>query len=180
MIFYVYLLAQIIWSEAPEIYKTSSISSLHWCGAWDDTFGGKFSSWSWGKETDFCWSQKGTQVISSSLPDSQLEVAPEYKPSHQWLLLHIKTHFLDYFKLWMVYAGITRHRKAFKLRTEQILSSWESQWPKSVVGTDGGEQLILLYMYTPKQTGGRWKGCSARSLLRDTSITWPDTFFCEK
>ena len=54
MIFYdvhLYLLMQIIWSEAPEIYKTSSISSLHWCGAWDDTFGGKFSSSSWGKET---------------------------------------------------------------------------------------------------------------------------------
>ena len=90
----------------------------------------------------------------------------------------IKNRFLDYFKLFMVYAGITKHLKVFKLWTERTLLSWESQWPKSVVGTDGGEQLIL--MYTPKQTGGRWKGWSARSLLRDTSVTWPDTLFCAK
>ena len=41
---------QILWWEAPEIHKTSSTSSLHWCGAWDDMWGGNSSS-SWGKET---------------------------------------------------------------------------------------------------------------------------------
>ena len=30
-------------AKQPEIYKTSSTSSLHWCGAWGDTFGGKLA-----------------------------------------------------------------------------------------------------------------------------------------
>ena len=30
-------------AKHPEIYKTSSTSSLHWCGAWGDTFGGKLA-----------------------------------------------------------------------------------------------------------------------------------------
>ena len=51
MILYLYLLTQILWWEAPEIHKTSSTSSLHWCGAWDDMWGENSSS-SWGKETD--------------------------------------------------------------------------------------------------------------------------------
>ena len=38
------------WDEAPEIYKTSTTSSLHWCGAWLDIWGESSSS-SWGKET---------------------------------------------------------------------------------------------------------------------------------
>ena len=43
---------------------------------------------------------KGTQVISSSLPDSQLEVAPEYKPSHQWLLLSRTVSWTTSNSLW--------------------------------------------------------------------------------
>ena len=38
------------WDEAPEIYKTSTTSSLHWCGAWLDIWGESSSS-SWEKET---------------------------------------------------------------------------------------------------------------------------------
>ena len=30
-------------AKHPEIYKASSTSSLHWCGAWGDTFGGKLA-----------------------------------------------------------------------------------------------------------------------------------------
>ena len=41
MIFYVflYLLMQIVWEKNYEIYKTSTASSLHWCGAWGDIWG---------------------------------------------------------------------------------------------------------------------------------------------
>ena len=49
------------WDEAPEIYKTSTTSSLHWCGAWLDIWGESSSS-SWGKETI------GNKVIAVTFP----------------------------------------------------------------------------------------------------------------
>ena len=43
LILYLYLLCRSYGAKHPEIYKTSSTSSLHWCGAWGDTFGGKLA-----------------------------------------------------------------------------------------------------------------------------------------
>ena len=62
-------------------YKTSSISSLHWCGAWDDTLGG-ISSVSWGKETIFT-----VQHLITRINVFMLSSPFEHPLAGQWLEL---------------------------------------------------------------------------------------------